>query len=227
MIAYSYFWRSMVLQKLKAYSESLRDIQRALKLSITENQKRNLLDRKKVMQNLQPKESSKKKEEEEEILSYGENAEIKGVSSALALVYNKKYGRHYVATRDIQIGDILMIQKPYSFSTIKEGNIEKNGQKHWFCENCLDLTMAPIPCDFCAMNLYCSAKCRLEAYGKFHKYECKIAQLELPVIPPGPIAKFFLRTLLILTKQGEDFEEIVKLVDVINRRKGEQLSLKI
>ena len=220
--AICYYWRSVALHRLKAYFESLQDIERALEQSINKEQETNLLKYKKVIQNLllnnnnQRDTSEKEPIEEEVILSYGENKEIPGVSNAMALVYSIKYGRHYLATRNIKVGDILMIQKPYVFVTSKEGDDNRKG-KEWFCENCLKPTKAPIPCYSCAMPFYCSVACRSEAYDKFHKTECRLANVSAPL---GPLSSLFLRTFLILTKQGESFEEAVKLTKDIEKYKG-------
>ena len=221
--AHSYFWRSIALQKLKAYSESLKDIKRALKFRITKEQKTNLLNRKKVLQDLLLKESKKKctvnKEEntqEEVTLSYGENEEIRGVSSAMALTYNEKFGRFFVATCDIKIGDVLMIQSPLTWTKIRASEDDPKGKK-WFCDYCLHSTMNPIPCDKCTCFLYCSFKCRSAAFEKYHKIECQISNFRFII---GPQTTLFLRTLLVTTNQGENFQEVGKLMEKIKNCKG-------
>jgi hypothetical protein len=40
-------------------------------------------------------------------LSYGKNPEVPSYSSAIKLVFNKKFGRHLIANRDLNTGNIL------------------------------------------------------------------------------------------------------------------------
>ena len=229
-IADCYIGRSIALQKLKAYPESLEDIERALKLPISEEQTKKLLDRKTVINSLISsfnfKKLNLKDNSKEEIkLSYGENEEIPGVSSAMNLAYSEKYGRHYVATRDIEIGDVLMVQKPFVFVPHPEigQNYNPKGPKgkSWICDYCLNLTKAPIPCGNCTLPLYCSEKCRSDALKKFHKIECQLSVSEPPV---GSQTSFFLRALLIATEQGEKFHEAVTAMEQIKNCKGKFLS---
>ena len=219
--AHCYYYRSLALKNLKAYPESLKDIERALNLPISGEQKDNLESGKNVIQKLLLKRNSYNSTknnivDEEVTLSYGESSEIKGVSKAIALVYSTRFGRHFLATRNIKVGDVLMIQKPYVIVLSKEGDDSPKG-KEWFCENCFKTTKAPIPCDYCAMFFYCSDECKSEAYVKFHKTECKLASLRPPL---GPLSTLFLRTLLIMTKQGKNFHEALILMDDVKKRKG-------
>ena len=220
-IADYYIKRSIVLQKLNAYSESLQDIKRALELSNTEKTVNNLLKRKKIIESLLSinnlQELNLKDYPKDDILTHGENNEIPGVSSALALVYNKEFGRHYVATQDIEVGDVLMVQKPLVYTPIVESLSKDSGRKKWICDYCLVSTIAPIPCDSCTLSLYCSQKCKSDAYKKFHKTECKIVQREPPL---GSQTSLYLRALLVTTKQGENFEEMVTVLDRIKKSKG-------
>lgn len=214
----------MVFNKLKAYPESLKDIERALKLPISKEQKINLSNRKKIL-TLLLKESNKKPEankkseanEKESIqLSYGENEEIEGVSSAMTLAYNEEFGRHFVATRDIKIGDFLMIQSPLIWAKERESEVDPKGKK-WLCDFCLNSIINPVPCERCTYFLYCSLKCRSEAFEKYHKIECQICNIRSPV---GPQTTLFLRTLLVTTKQGENFQEAYNLMEKIKKCKG-------
>ncbi|XP_033215333.1 SET and MYND domain-containing protein 4-like [Belonocnema kinseyi] len=228
IIAHCYYYRAMVLSKLKAYPESLSDIERALKLPISEEQKTSLSKRKKIVdlilnESNKKSEANKKSEEnkKERIqLSYGESEEIKGVSSAMALAYNEEFGRHFVATRDIKIGDFLMIQSPLMWVKQRDSEDDSKGKK-WFCDFCLNSTINPVPCESCTYSLYCSLKCRSEAFEKYHKIECQIANVRSPM---GPQTTLFLRTLLVATKQGEDFQEVYNLMEKIKNCKDKRTS---
>ena len=220
------------MQKLKKrnYYAVKKDIERALSLAVTDEARRSyLLARKLVLENIPVsywKDVDHTDIIETDVLSYGENNEIKGVSSAIKLNYNKKFGRHFVAVENIESGSILMIQKPYAFSIIRKGYIEKRRNargkledldRKWFCEYCFDLSVAPVPCNNCSGPLYCSEICRNEAYFKYHKFECTLINFEMPV---KSVVIFFVRLLVILTKSGQTLGKMMKLTDVIRNRKG-------
>ncbi|KAF4524028.1 hypothetical protein B566_EDAN013130 [Ephemera danica] len=57
-------------------------------------------------------------------LSYGANPEILGASSAVKLEYNEQQGRHLVAARDIEIGDVLLMAENLVVA-VKDGHNEK------------------------------------------------------------------------------------------------------
>ncbi|XP_033215640.1 SET and MYND domain-containing protein 4-like isoform X3 [Belonocnema kinseyi] len=215
-----YAARSMAFQKLKMYHESLNDIQRALKLPITEEKKTILLKRLSIIEFLLSSgtlenQKIKKTPHEEVNLSYGENKEVIGVSNAISLEYNNFYGRHFIATRDIKIGDVLMVQSPYMYISNREHGKDIDG-KTWFCDNCLNSTMAPVPCDNCTYYLYCSFECRSEAFEKYHKTECKVLNEEVLF---GPQSSMFLRLLIVATNHGENFQEVYNLMKKIQTSK--------
>lgn len=89
------------------------------------------------------------------------------VTSSVVVQYNEKYQRHLVATRDIQPGQIILVEKPYAYSTSM-----KNA--HAFCGNCMKLSWASIPCDSCTWCMFCSETCKTLACEKYHRYECPI-----------------------------------------------------
>lgn len=92
--------------------------------------------------------------------------EVPCASEAIALVHNRKYGRHMVATRKISPGEILMIEKP--FATV----LRLNDYIH--CSYCLKMSWTNVPCSGCILMLYCSEKCRDEAWNEYHDMECPV-----------------------------------------------------
>lgn len=95
------------------------------------------------------------------------NNEVPCASNAITIKYNEKYGRHIVATRDINVGEIIAIEKPYS--VIFNPN---NLQTH--CSNCLEVCWANIPCNYCTYAMYCSEECKASDWRKYHDIECKV-----------------------------------------------------
>ncbi|CAK9808876.1 SET and MYND domain-containing protein 4 [Anthophora quadrimaculata] len=95
------------------------------------------------------------------------NVEFPCASDALNVKYNEEYGRHIVATRNISPGEVLTIEKPYSF-LLTPKNI------HTHCSYCLEVYWALIPCEHCVYAAYCSEKCKAAAWEKYHDIECAI-----------------------------------------------------
>lgn len=84
------------------------------------------------------------------------------------LRYDKKFGRHLVATKPLRTGDIVIMEEPFLKS------LDKNFT-HGRCTNCFKANqLALIPCDFCHSAMFCSILCKTEAWVTFHKFECDI-----------------------------------------------------
>ncbi|XP_008544405.1 SET and MYND domain-containing protein 4 [Microplitis demolitor] len=95
------------------------------------------------------------------------NSKILHASSAIALEYSKKFGRHVVATRDIQAGDTLSVHRSYASALYPE-----NIYSH--CWHCSNKMWNPIPCMSCVDVVFCDELCRTTAWNKYHDIECKL-----------------------------------------------------
>lgn len=95
------------------------------------------------------------------------NNEVPCASNAIAIKYNKHYGRHIVATRNIDPGEVIAVEKPYSLILMQE-----NMQTH--CSNCLRVSWANIPCNYCTYAMYCSEECRNIEWKNCHDIECTV-----------------------------------------------------
>lgn len=88
-------------------------------------------------------------------------------SEAVAIKYDQEWGRHIVATRNIDPGEIVAVEKSYYAVVFPD--------EMWFyCQNCVKFTWSSIPCEHCIYGIYCSIECRQEAWEKFHKFECEV-----------------------------------------------------
>ena len=136
-------------------------------------------------------------------------------SSALSVQFNEKFGRHIVATRDIKIGELVVKENFFLQSLQESGEFMKH------CWHCCKIVYSSIPCDNCAYSMFCSEKCKNEAWNEYHEYECLIAQ---KTDIEGPLA-FVIKVLLkILKKAGSidklkaDLEEIDKNPEKIEEK---------
>lgn len=72
-----------------------------------------------------------------------------------------------VATRDIQTGEVIGVQKMYT-------QIFRMEKAYIGCWQCLVMCFNPVPCDRCTIAMYCSESCKAEAWNKHHENECQI-----------------------------------------------------
>ncbi|KAJ8681699.1 hypothetical protein QAD02_017491 [Eretmocerus hayati] len=105
--------------------------------------------------------------DQEELPNFHTHRHIPSASEAIDLNYSKKWGRHVIADREIQPGEILAIEK--SFYTF----IHPSGQ-YTHCSNCAKATWNSFPCKYCIYDVYCSDRCRGEAWMKYHQFECEV-----------------------------------------------------
>ncbi|XP_017766370.1 PREDICTED: SET and MYND domain-containing protein 4-like [Eufriesea mexicana] len=77
-------------------------------------------------------------------------------------------GRHAIATRDIEPGEILVIEKPYCAFLLAEYRLSN-------CHYCFVKIFIPIPtaCELCSYVAYCSISCR-DQDAEIHKNECTL-----------------------------------------------------
>ena len=99
-----------------------------------------------------------------------ESQEMPGVRKDIKLVYSEAKGRQLVATEDIQPGEIVIVETPYSSILLPE-------YYNTHCQTCYHRVIAPIPC-------WCCAKVR----KSFHKSgQSNSMYLKIPnPLFPGP-----------------------------------------
>lgn len=93
-------------------------------------------------------------------------------SDAIDVQHCETIGRQVVANRDIEIGEILVVEQAYCRALRIE-----NAYTH--CWNCLKNIWNGIPCDSCANIIYCSENCKTSAWDNYHKFECAVLDMTL------------------------------------------------
>ncbi|XP_057323034.1 SET and MYND domain-containing protein 4-like [Microplitis mediator] len=137
-----------------------------------------------------------------------DNPQIARASGGIAMKYNKEFGRHVVATRDIKAGETLMVARSY-VSVIKREKIIK------FCWYCLQRTWASIPCNECVNVVFCNEECRDKAWQEFHDIECPfLTAVGLERIVSGDLLgiKMTIKAL----KEAGSLEELEKKVEALD-----------
>ncbi|XP_058807427.1 SET and MYND domain-containing protein 4-like isoform X2 [Phymastichus coffea] len=104
---------------------------------------------------------------EECSFKFDSNKCIPSASDAICIKYTKEFGKHLIADRDIEAGEILIVEKPYA-SLLHSKNIYSH------CSHCFVRSWDIIPCEYCVYAMYCSENCKNEAWKQYHDIECLV-----------------------------------------------------
>ncbi|XP_066970990.1 SET and MYND domain-containing protein 4-like [Macrobrachium rosenbergii] len=96
------------------------------------------------------------------------NPRIPSLSSALNVINIEGKGRSIVATRDIKPGEVIGVDRAYTFYIDDEEMVPT------MCSTCLYKTLVPLPCPGCTQVVFCSKACRARGLAEDHWLECKI-----------------------------------------------------
>ncbi|XP_065351447.1 SET and MYND domain-containing protein 4 isoform X2 [Cloeon dipterum] len=107
-------------------------------------------------------------------LSSGPNDGAPRLSSAVQIRFSTTLGRHLVAARNIQPGEVLICEEPFAAVLAPECR-----QTH--CSFCMKRPASLIPCNYCCLAYFCNESCRSAAWKKFHEIECSVAAKFLSV----------------------------------------------
>ena len=107
----------------------------------------------------------------------GEAGSNKFVSRKVEVVVGEKVRRHVVAKQDIEVGEVIVEERPIS-SVLHLARLATN------CSSCLRAVVRGLGCDRCSQVIFCSARCKAQAEEGFHRLECR----HLHLLPPtGPL----------------------------------------
>ncbi|XP_045593479.1 SET and MYND domain-containing protein 4 [Procambarus clarkii] len=181
-LAQAYESRSVVLYDLKQYTKCSDDIDRALELGCVQS-RRKLLDRKSICLKLISEGKDKAFDASAEALNTFEpcfayinreppkladhNPAIPSLSSAVKLAYTHSQGRHLIADRDINPGDIVSVEDGYCSTLYSEKLL-------MYCTVCMKRCTSPLPCPSCKEVIFCSEECQKQGLSSIHWQECPI-----------------------------------------------------
>ncbi|KAB7496287.1 Histone-lysine N-methyltransferase ASHR1 [Armadillidium nasatum] len=116
-------------------------------------------------------------------VSYGVNETLMCATDAVEVNVKEKTDRGLYATKDIDPGDVIMVEKPFVSVLCRE-----NFETH--CINCFKRLKSPIPCDTCSRVWFCSEECLKDTNG-LHSSECRVLHLlyesEICKVTPAPL----------------------------------------
>lgn len=142
------------------------------------------------------------------------HAKIPCASTAVDIKYSKEYGRHIVANRDIAAGEVLAIEKPYAL-------LLKPDCIYTHCSHCFRRAWDAIPCPHCIHAMYCSEKCRNEAWGQYHDIECPIKPY-LQSLTMNDLAPFSLKLAVLAVREAGGIEKLRQQLQQIDDCKGNE-----
>lgn len=161
-MGFAYGNRSACFFEMKMFDECLRDIEMAKRSNYPRNQLNKLESRaaecRKFMNDRDFMSTLPKIREP--MLSFNHHADFAGVADCLKLHENMEYGRHVITTRDLEIGQTILIEKPFVI-------IPKRSNAR--CLNCFKACMNFISCENCDSAPFCDTDCMEKSQ---HEYEC-------------------------------------------------------
>ncbi|CAB3379025.1 Hypothetical predicted protein [Cloeon dipterum] len=141
-------------------------------------------------------------------LSHGWREEgDKRLSSAVEVKKDEKFGRHLLAARDINTGDVLLVETPLIAFLLEAENFDKGHKEALWthCSHCYEMCLNLEPCPDCPWALYCSDECRKGAWSGYHQLECRMRRkydlLKAPCDPDssGSWTRIMIKALSTLT----------------------------
>ncbi|RZC39060.1 uncharacterized protein BDFB_003803 [Asbolus verrucosus] len=159
ILALAYADRSEVFFTLCMRKECLEEIERALASGYPDEVQ--MAGRRERIQQLQES-ANNYYEEVPEII-----AKHPTIQSASDCVRIGESGRCVVATRDIDIGEVIAVEKPYTSAVFPNDNL-------FYCHHCSKLCYNMIACEHCTQALFCGKECKQKSLDLYHRYECPI-----------------------------------------------------
>lgn len=208
--------RSAVFFSMKKFEECLKDIEKVLSLKHPEKIREKLCKRQSACREALADKSTENgvdngvdiaSEIQQILVMKGpKDGKYLCASTKLKVVCNELMGRHVVATEDIKVGEILVQEDPYFALLLQE-------QFLFSCNYCLSRNMNLLPCDSCVYVLYCSEKCKENAWQEYHKIEC----LLMPMLIKMEFTKLELLALRTVIKARTDHQDWLSLINTISK----------
>lgn len=163
----AYGLRAECFYKLKQYSLSLVDIELAEKNKYPlekwpelETLKNNCLKMLEIV------DRNKTPLADEPKLSFPVDAKIPCFAQGLEVKNSKKFGKHIVTNRKLEIGQTVIVEEAFCIRA-------ENSQNRSQCANCFKRKANLIPCKKCSSIMFCSQNCYDVGYERFHAFECE------------------------------------------------------
>ncbi|XP_035904023.1 SET and MYND domain-containing protein 4-like [Anopheles stephensi] len=172
--AIAYANRSTICYELHRYEECLENIRLARESNYPERLANKLVkreeDAKKALMaaKARPCKDDAKPNVAAPQLSYRAHETAPQVAECLELFESEKFGRYVVTNRNLNAGDVVIIEQPFCC-------LLRDVYRCIRCDFCLkESIFTLIPCESCTVAMYCSNECMTKAYRQYHRYECPV-----------------------------------------------------
>lgn len=154
----AYANRSAVYFEMKLYERCLRNIEYARKNHYPEENFEILKKREEKCKDLMKTSREKLSDPWNTFkLSYPPHKQIPFIAECLEVQSNEKFGRFVVTNRQLRVGDIVAIEKPFCSILIAESKFHENPESNIYqrCTNCLkENALDLIPCGTCSKGSF-------------------------------------------------------------------------
>lgn len=198
----AYANRSLCFLKMQMYDECLADIELAINAKYPEHLMSKLEERRKHC--LNQIKSGMQFEKFEPKLDFDEDINFPGMANIMKMEYNERFGRHFVAKCDIDIGKVVLVEEAFIATPIM--STEKI-----VCSNCFKNTMNFIACD-CDSAMYCNEACAES--DKFHEISCGNSPKNSDHLMP-----YVVRSILLALDMFADIESLAEFVESVIKDK--------
>lgn len=200
----AYANRSLCFLKLKMYKKCLNDIKLAMNADYPHSKMEKLNVRRAFCLN-QLKQGNQT-EDDEPKLDFPEHELFPGIANILNIECDKQYGRHLVATCNIEVGKVVLVEEAFVSTPVMSTD-------KMVCSKCFKDMMNFIPCHKCNNSMYCSETCK--ETDEFHNMTCgeKIESTE-------HFAQFVARSLALAVDHFPKIGNMIEFVeDVVKDKK--------
>ncbi|XP_055299290.1 SET and MYND domain-containing protein DDB_G0273589-like [Sitodiplosis mosellana] len=169
----AYANRSMCFLRLDMPEKALVDIELARKSNYPANLMHKLTVREDKCKHLLEDEEFKAKRFKlrAPMLSFKEHESFAGVADCLEIRKNDDFGYHVVTTRDLEIGQTVLVEPSFAITPKRFENIGRD--RCWNCYKDMQNFIACSNQNYIG-SLYCDANCEEQS---FHRYECGLPNL--------------------------------------------------
>lgn len=156
----AYANRSICFLQMKMYDKCLIDIDMAIDANYPERLRSKLEEVRAIC--LKRMKKALPVEKREPTLDFDADENFPGMANVLQLEFSGKFGRHFIAKCDIDVGKVIMVEEAFVTTPVmdKVSNI---------CNTCFKNSTNFFPCSDCTSGLVCSENC---AHDVVHRASC-------------------------------------------------------
>lgn len=136
--------------------------------------------------------------------------------SSVKISHNEKYGNHLIATKDIEPGEVIFVEKPQVFTV----DIEKILT---YCDHCFKACWSTLPCDSCSRCMYCSEECKKKAWMKYHDIECSAvfkSKISMSDNTSEQVLLMTIRAVISAVKEAGSIRKLKKSLEKFDKNPG-------